>query len=288
MLLSDASIMASGSGISALDNSTVEDNYVEVANYAGKGISAYGNDIRVKNNVIFTVSGIGVFQQGAFDNLVVDSNNITSKSGVGVHIIKENNKNRPRDVKVINNRISTKAEYIINALDVELDSNWEIKDNVGGNVLTPNGTYNANRPRYEYNGSVHEITSQNWDTYIDDNGNLKSNVIKEYDTLKFVGTFANKEIKINTPVKITGNNPIFYNTTFNVISGGVWIENLIIINNKSKINNWGIVVNKVDDGTILILGHLFDDVVAFGVDGGIVERIACSWDTEETCTLLEG
>ena len=247
----NASIMASGSGISALDNSTVEDNYVEVANYAGKGISAYGNDIRVKNNVIFTVSGIGVFQQGAFDNLVVDSNNITSKSGVGVHIIKENNKNRPKDVKVINNRISTKAEYIINALDVELDSNWEIKDNVGGNVLTPNGTYNANRPRYEYNGSVHEITSQNWDTYIDDNGNLKSNVIKEYDTLKFVGTFANKEIKINTPVKITGNNPIFYNTTFNVISGGVWIENLIIINNKSKINNWGIVVNKVDDGVTI-------------------------------------
>ena len=252
----NASIMASGSGISALDNSTVENNYVEVAYYAGKGISAYGNDIKVKNNTIITGSGIGIFQQGAFNNLIVDSNIITSKSGVGVHIIKENNKNRPRNVKIINNRISTKAEYIINAWDVELDSNWEIRNNLGGSVLTPNGTYDANRPTYEYNGTVHEITSQNWDTYIDDNGNLKSNIIKEHDTLKFVGTFANKEIKINSPVKITGNNPIFYNTTFNVISGGVWIENLTIINNKSKINNWGIVVNKVDDGVTIINNNI--------------------------------
>ena len=254
--IENASIMASGSGISALDNSTVENNYVEVANYAGKGISAYGDDIKVKNNTIITVSGIGIFQQGAFNNLTVDSNSITSKSGVGVHIIKENNKNRPKDVKIINNRISTKAEYIINALDVELDSNWEIRNNLGGSILTPNGTYDANRPIYEYNGTVHEITSQNWDTYIDDNGNFKSNIIKEHDTLKFVGTFANKEIKINSPVKITGNNPIFYNTTFNVISGGVWIENLTIINNKSKINNWGIVVNKVDDGVTIINNNI--------------------------------
>ena len=247
----NASIMASGSGISALDNSIVENNYVQIIDFPGKGISAYGNNIQVRNNVIFTSSGIGIFQQGAYINLIVDSNNITSKRGVGIHIMKENNKLRPADVKIINNRISTSSDYIINALDVELDSNWVIQGNFGGTILTPNGTYNANRPVYEYNGSVHKITPQNWENYIDDNGNLKSNIIKEHDILEFVGTFANKEIKINTPIKITGNNPVFHNTTFNVISGGVWIENLTIINNKSRINNWGIVVNKVDDGVII-------------------------------------
>ena len=51
------------------------------------------------------------------------------------------------NITVIKNNVSTSARYIIDAYDVEKDSAWVIKDNKGGNVLTPDGSYNADRQR---------------------------------------------------------------------------------------------------------------------------------------------
>ena len=33
------------------------------------------------------------------------------------------------------------------------------------------------------------------------------------------------------------------------------------------------IINKVDDGTGMILGHLFDDGIALRMDGGVVKRV---------------
>ena len=49
-----------------------------------------------------------------------------------------------------------------------------------------------------------------------------------------------------------------------------------------------LIIDQVDNGTILILGHLLYNVVALRMDSRVVERILGTGDAEETCTLLEG
>lgn len=253
-IIINARILSTGAAISALDNSVVENNYIEIVESSGKGISGYGPNVIVRNNNITTVSGIGIFYQSYAPNFRVENNRITSESGVGISIKKVTINERPFDVVIINNKISTGADYIIDAADVEKDSNWKIEGNPGGNYLTPNGTYDGSRPTYKFNGTVHTVTPSNYETYIDANGLLK-NIVKEGDILNFLGNFNDKEIKINTPIKITSSqkNAIFYNSTFRVSSSGVWIENLKIINkNANRANAWGILVYDVEEGCTII------------------------------------
>lgn len=259
-------IMGSGSAISALDGSIVENNRIYVVNSSGKGISAFGSDVVVRNNIISTVSGAAIFQQSASTGLIVDSNKITSRGGIGILIKKVSNKERPSNITIIKNNVSTSARYIIDAYDVEKDSAWVIKDNKGGNVLTPDGSYNANRPTYDYTGKTITITPATYGEYFDDNGNIRSKTIEDLDIVNFTGTFSNKEIIINAPIKITGSNAIFINTTFKVISSGVWIENLIILNNYSN-NNWGILINKVDEGAFIFNNTIsvYDTKTAYAI-----------------------
>ena len=255
-IIQNSSISASGSGIIALDGSIVENNQIYIKDLPGNGIHAYGSNIIVRNNIISTTSGAGIFQQSASTGLIVEFNRIISNTGIGILIKKINNRERPSSVKIIKNNITTKARYVIDANDVEKDSDWEIIDNKGGLVLTPNGSYNADRPTYNYNGSVIEITPENYLNYFDENGNIKSNTINELDIVKFKGTFSNKDIIINERIKILGEGAFFKNTTFKIISGGVWIENININNSYSRINNWGILINKVDDGVVVFKNNI--------------------------------
>ena len=271
-------IMSIGSGITALDNSIVINNHVEIVNSSGKGINAYGSNVQVLNNNIITVSGAGIFQQSSAINLIVQGNNIKSKTGTGILIKKVSNKEMPASVVIKNNVISTTAEYIIDAADVEADSDWLIKDNTGGKVLDPSGSYNADRPTYEYSTNVITITPSNYGNYIDDNGYFKSGAIKDLDVLSFEGVFSNKTININSPVKLTGKNPVFYNSTIQITSSGVWIENLNIINQNYKINGWGILVNKVDNGVVILNNTIsVDDLKAayaiYIVESGYIDVI---------------
>ena len=51
---------------------------------------------------------------------------------------------------------------------------------------------------------------------------------------------------------MVGNNAVFLNSTFKVTSGGVWIENLTIINkNSERLNAWGIYVNEASGVKII-------------------------------------
>ena len=249
----NARVISTGSGISALDNSVVENNYVEIL-LQGKGIYPQGSNIRIKNNTIITDSGSGILYNTYSYNLEVLDNTITSKSGVGVLIQKVSNKRMPGNITIVGNTIATGNKYAIDAAEANASSVNIIGPNYikkgGGEVRTPEGSYDPSKPAYNFDGVVHNINPNNYADYINDNGGLSSD-IKDGDILNFTGEFHDKVIFINSAIKITGDNPTFYNTTFRVRSDGVWIENIIIKNNKaSRLNAWGILVYKVAGATV--------------------------------------
>ena len=243
----NAKVISTGAGITAIDNSVVENNWVNVT-LKGRGIVGGGNNVVIRSNVIFTESGSGVYESGEDTGLLVDGNNITSVSGVGILIEKLSSKRMPKNVTVINNRISTSNKYAIDVAGVQADtSNIDFQSNViigGGLVNSPAGVVDTSKPIYIFKGTTHTITPKNIRTYINDNGGLTSE-ISDGDILNFEGVFSNEVIYITKAVKLTGKNPVFYNSTFKVTSGGVLIENLTIINNEAeRVNAWGIFVNQ--------------------------------------------
>ena len=272
--------IASGAGISALDFSTIENNTVQVL-FKGVGIHPRGSNITIKNNNISTVSGAGVLFNSFSFNLLVLSNNITSESGVGVLIQKLSSKRMPGNITILYNWISTGNYYSIDARDANSSAYWNIQFNRGpkgtGIVATPEGQYDPSKPKYNFNGTTYNITPSNYDEYFSSNGALNAN-IKDGDILNFNGEFDNKVILINSAIKITGNNPVFTNTTFRVSSDGVWIENLKITNiDADRINAWGILVNRAFGVTILNCDIFVQDPNAayaiYVVDSGSVDVI---------------
>ena len=225
-----AKVISTGAGITAIDGSVVEDNWVNVT-LKGRGIVGGGSNVIIRNNVIFTQSGSGVYQKDEGSGLLVDANNITSVSGVGILIEKLSSKRMPKNVTVTNNIISTSNKFAIDVAGVEANtSNMDFSSNIingSGLVNSPSGVIDTSKPSYIYKGTTHNITPENIRDYINDNGGLTSE-ISDDDILNFVGTFDNEVIYITKQVKITGNNPIFYNSTFKVTCGNVLIENLKI------------------------------------------------------------
>ena len=243
----NAKIISTGAGITAIDNSIVENNYVDV-NGKGRGIVGGGSNVIIRDNVINTASGSGVYEKDEGSGLLVENNNITSVSGVGILIEQESPKRMPKNVTIIGNIISTGNKYAIDAAGVQADTSViDETTNIiigGGLINSPAGVIDTSKPTYIYKGTTHTITPTNIRDYINDNGGLTSE-IKNNDILNFVGVFDNEVIYITKSVKITGKNPIFYNSTFKVTSGNVLIENLTIINKEAeRVNAWGIFVNQ--------------------------------------------
>ena len=250
----NSKILASGAGISVLDHSTVENNHVQVI-YRGTGIHPQGSDILIKNNKISTLSGAGILYNSHSYNLTVIGNNITSQSGVGVLIQKLSSKRMPGNLTIVNNYIFTGNTYAIDARDADANSNNVIGPNTipknGGIVADPNGEYDPSRPVYNFNGTTYTVTPSNLYTdFLEENGAFKPN-ITDGDILNFEGEFHNEMIIVNKALKISGQNAIFYNTTFQLSSDSVWLENLVIRNNESgRINCWGVVAYRVFGATI--------------------------------------
>ena len=250
----NAKILSSGAGISVLDHSTVENNTVQVV-YRGTGIHPQGSDITIKNNNISTLSGAGILYNTYSYNLRIISNNIISQSGVGILIQKLSSKRMPGNITIIYNYIKTGNKYAIDARDANADSDNLIDPNMntirGGLVVTPEGEYDPSKPVYNFNGTTYTVTPSNLYTdFLEENGAFKSD-IKDGDILNFEGEFSNELIIVNAKVKITGQDAIFYNTTFQLSSDSVWLENLVIRNNESsRLNSWGVVAYRVFGATI--------------------------------------
>ena len=254
-----------GAGISAGANSQIENNFVNAS--AGYGIDAAGDNVKVINNQIYTTSSAGVYQIGKFSGIVVDRNKINSKSGIGVLLSKSSKTKYPSDITITNNVISTSNEYMINAKDADKDS-YTIKNNTGkGKVLTPAGEVDPSVPDFIFNGKTHYITPDNYHNYIDGDGNLMSDYVSDGDILSFKGEFADKQILVTKSVKITGESPVFLNSTFVVTTDSVWIENLKIINkNANRYNAWAIFV--ADTQCVEIINNdieVYDPAAAYAV-----------------------
>ena len=243
-----AKVISTGAGISAIDNSVVENNFVNVT-LKGRGIVAGGSNVIIRNNVVFTELGSGIYQKDEGTGLWVEKNNITSDKGVGILIERVSPKRMPSNVTVINNIIVTNNDYAIDASGVQEDTSNidEVSNIVYGKLInTPAGVIDTSKPTYIYKGKVLQVSPSDIRRYIDYNGGLTSEV-NDGDILEFIGTFYNEVIYITKGIKITGKHPVFYNTTFKVTSGNVLIENLTIINNEAeRVNAWGIFVNQAN------------------------------------------
>ena len=247
-------ILSTGGAIVVSDNSIVEDNYVQIKYGSGIGIKPQGSNVTIRNNTVFTDSGAGILNSKTqFFNLYVIGNTITS-GGVGVLIQKLSSKKMPGNITVVNNYIKTPNQYAIDISQADASMYYYVKDNIiigSSMVRTPEGEYDPSQYDYEFKGKVYNITPENYGVYIDENGGLNSN-ITDGDILNFSGVFSNKYIYLNSAVKLTGINPVFYNTTFRISSNGVWIENLKIINNLcERINAWGILIYQINAATVL-------------------------------------
>ena len=245
--VTNSKIGGSFAGIYVIDNSIAEDNYVEVLN-AGKGIEAGGSNVIIRNNIINTQLGCGVHQKDDGSGLLVENNTITSVSGAGILIEKLSSKRMPSNVTVIKNTISTGNKHAIEASGVQADTSFidsESNKIIGsGIIVSPAGVFDSSKPSYVFKGTTHNVTPENIRDYINFNGGL-SPEIKDGDILNFKGTFNNEIIFITKSVKVTGDSPIFYNSSFKITASNVWIENLTIINNKAnRVNAWGIFVNQ--------------------------------------------
>ncbi|WP_298523003.1 right-handed parallel beta-helix repeat-containing protein [uncultured Methanobrevibacter sp.] len=245
--ITNSKIGGSFAGIYVIDNSIAEYNYVEVLN-AGKGIEAGGSNVIIRNNVINTQLGSGVHQKDDGSGLLVENNTITSVSGAGILIEKLSSKRMPSNVTVIKNTISTGNKHAIEASGVQADTSFidtESNKIIGsGTIVSPAGVFDSSKPTYTFKGTTHYITPENVRDYINFNGGL-SPEIKDGDILNFKGNFNNEIIFITKSVKVTGDSPIFYNSSFKITASNVWIENLTIINNMAnRVNAWGIFVNQ--------------------------------------------
>lgn len=233
-------------------DSTVKNNDINIKG-KGVGVDANGNNVKVINNNITTDSGNGVSQIGKLTGLVVSNNNITSTSGVGVYVGKASKTKVPSDITITDNTISTSNQYAINAKDANKDS-YTIKNNkVNGSstIYTPDGEVLPDDPS-QFEGKVHNITSDNYHVFFDDNGNLINTDVNEGDILNFKGEFSEIFPIISKSVKVTGDNALLKNSKITVSSDNVWIENLKIINdNSSHINHWGIYADDLENITIV-------------------------------------
>lgn len=239
-------------GIYVGTDSTVKDNDINIKGN-GVGVDANGDNVKVINNNITTTLGNGVSQIGKLTGLVVSDNNITSASGVGIYVGKASRTKIPSDITITNNVISTSNQYAINAKDASKDS-YTIKNNkVNGSstIYTPDGEVLPDAPS-QFDGKVHDITSDNYHVFFDDNGNLINTGVNDGDILNFKGEFNGIFPIISKSVKVTGENAVFKNSKITVSSDNVWIENLKIINNNSShINNWGIYADDLENLTIV-------------------------------------
>jgi len=249
----NAKIGPNDDAISVSDNTLVENNTIDVK-LRGMGLSPKGSNVTIKNNNITTSGGTGIlFNTYAF-NLKIIGNTISTGSGIGILIQKISKKRMPGDITIIHNVVNCTGTYAIDAVDANASLPWDYHDNTivnNNKVATPEGEFDPTKPVYRFNGTTRHITPENYADYINENG-LLSSIIQDGDILDFSGEF-NKDIVIyiNKAVKITGNKPIFHNTTFRVTCDGVWIENLIIKNrNSTRVNDWGILVYRVFGATI--------------------------------------
>ena len=247
-----------GGVIYVAQDSIVSNNTVK--NCTGIGVIIEGSNVNITENN-FNVSGYGVYINGNYSNIIIDSNVIDSNSQFSIRIEKKSKNKFPQNILIRYNTLySTSRQGAIS------------KDSLSASTIFIQGNTIIGTIQEEDqidSETVHPIIESNFDDYFT-MGELNTLKIKENDTLIFIGTFSSKgKLNINEKVTIQGKNALFIDTTF-IISetDGVVMENMEISNPNT--NNadrlWGI---QIADSTNITIKNcnisIYDPYSAFAV-----------------------
>ncbi|MBO5966757.1 MAG: right-handed parallel beta-helix repeat-containing protein, partial [Methanobrevibacter sp.] len=253
-----------GAGILVGSNSDVYGNYIQI-NSSGEGIRIGdvegGHNSRVHNNTIDFLSGAGITVKGTpqdtevYDNIVNSLSNIGANQGSGLGIgilsIYQSRSSRPYNISIYNNTIYTSNDYAINIAQSSTES-WLCENNSIGTKLIIYPIAIDYSPEWG-DGTVYQVTEENYNTYFDSSGKLRDNV-KDGDILVFSGSFSPKgKIVLNKIVSLIGDNAFLRDTTIFVNTSNCKVQDFNIINNgtdDSNCNLWGIYVYEADNEVI--------------------------------------
>lgn len=253
-----------GAGILVGSNSDVYGNYIQI-NSSGDGIRIGdvegGHNSRVHNNTIDFLSGAGISIKGtpqnteAYDNIVNSLSNIGANQGSGLGIgilsIYQSRSSRPYNISIYNNTIYTSNEYAINIAQSSTES-WLCENNHIGDRLIIYPIAIDYSPEWG-DGTVYQVTEENYNTYFDSNGKL-TDIVYDGDVLVFSGSFSPKgKIVLNKIVSLIGDNAFLRDTTIFVNTSNCKVQDFNIINNgtdDSNCNLWGIYVYEADNEVI--------------------------------------
>ena len=253
-----------GAGILVGSNSDVYGNYIQI-NSSGDGIRIGdmegGHNSKVYNNTIDFLQGAGIVLKGSPTNSVVYNNTINSLSeigalqgsglGVGILSIYQSRSNRPYNISIFNNTIHTSNDYAINIAQSSTES-WLCENNTIGNKLIINPIAIDYSPEWG-DGTVYQVTEENYNTYFDSNGKLRD-IVKDGDILVFSGSFSPKgKIVLNKIVSLIGDNAFLRDTTIFVNTSNCKVQDFNIVNNGTDDGNcnlWGIYVYEADNEVI--------------------------------------
>ncbi|KZX15724.1 bacterial Ig-like domain protein [Methanobrevibacter cuticularis] len=217
-------------------NSSIRDNTIFTTN--GNGIYVTnGDSINITDNSINTKLGNGILVRGENSNILVKNNNINSINNTCIVFDKESSTKFPKDSTIGGNTLNTTTKYVVDVKNADKSVQLLRNDIIQGSgiYLGANGVEEIPSPIF--NGETLNINDANFDDFFNPDGSLKSNV-NDNDILNFSGSFYNRNMTINSVVKLIGSSAYFYNTTIIITSPGARIENLNIIN----ANQLGIII----------------------------------------------
>ena len=253
-----------GAGILVGSNSDVYGNYIQI-NSSGDGIRIGdvegGHNSRVHNNTIDFLSGAGISIKGTpqdtevYDNIVNSLSNIGASQGSGLGIgilsIYQSRSSRPYNISIYNNTIYTSNDYAINIAQSSTES-WLCENNHIGDRLIIYPIAIDYSPEWG-DGTVYQVTEENYNTYFDSNGKL-TDIVLDGDVLVFSGSFSPKgKIVLNKIVSLIGDNAFLRDTTIFVNTSNCKVQDFNIVNNgtdDSNCNLWGIYVYEADNEVI--------------------------------------
>ena len=253
-----------GAGILVGSNSDVYGNYIQI-NSSGDGIRIGdvegGHNSKVHDNTIDFLSGAGISIKGTpkdtevYDNIVNSLSDIGANQGSGLGIgilsIYQSRSNRPYNISIYNNTIYTSNDYAINIAQSSTER-WLCENNSIGDKSIINPIATDYSPEWG-DGTVYQVTEENYNTYFDSNGKLRD-IVKDGDILVFSGSFSPKgKIVLNKIVSLIGDNAFLRDTTILLNTSNCKVQDFNIVNNGTDDGNcnlWGIYVYEADNEVI--------------------------------------
>lgn len=253
-----------GAGILVGSNSDVYGNYIQI-NSSGDGIRIGdvegGHNSKVHDNTIDFLSGAGISIKGTpkdtevYDNIVNSLSDIGANQGSGLGIgilsIYQSRSSRPYNISIYNNTIYTSNDYAINIAQSSTER-WLCENNSIGDKSIINPIATDYSPEWG-DGTVYQVTEDNYNTYFDSNGKLRD-IVKDGDILVFSGSFSPKgKIVLNKIVSLIGDNAFLRDTTIFVNTSNCKVQDFNIVNNGTDDGNcnlWGIYVYEADNEVI--------------------------------------